>query len=162
MEAAKDYRKGAKIFLQGIGTRNRQGKLVKIDSIESSTVLEPLDIQARLEELRHLKPDWFEAGGEPFDPDGIAWLESSVRDHYGSGMPLPHIFPVPGGQVLFEWKLDTKAASLEIDLGGRTGYWHVLDLKMKDDSDEDMDLGAPEGWNRLTERLMAIGGSEAK
>jgi hypothetical protein len=55
MESAKDYRKGAKIHLQGLGIRNRHGKLLRIESIESSSVLEPLDIHARLEELRQLK-----------------------------------------------------------------------------------------------------------
>ncbi len=82
LEATKDYRRGAKIFLQGIGTRNRQGKLVRIDSIESSSVLDPLDIHARLEELRVLKQGWFDGEGESFDPAGMDWLESSVHDHY--------------------------------------------------------------------------------
>jgi len=162
IEATKDYRKGAKILLQGIGTRNRQRKLIRIDSIESSSVLEPLDMHARFEELRHLKQGWLDGEGEPFDPAGMDWLETSVRNHYAAGTPLPHIFPAPGGQILFEWKIDSKSASLEIDLSDRTGYWHVLDLKTKADWDEDLDLGAATGWNRLAERLADVSGGEAK
>ena len=162
IEATKDYRKGAKIFLRGVGTRNRQGKLIRIDSIESSSVLEPLDIHARLEELRLLKQGWLDGEGEPFEPAGMDWLESSVRDHYAAGMPLPRIFPAPGGQILFEWKIDTRSASLEIDLGGKAGYWHEFDLKTKSDFDEDLDLGAAAGWNRLAERLAGVREGEAK
>ena len=162
IEATKDYRKGAKIFLQGIGTRNRQGKLIRIDSIENSSVLEPLDIHARLEELRLLKQGWLDGEGEPFDPAGMDWVESSVRDYYTPGTPLPSIFPSPDGQLVFQWRTANASATLEIDLGGRTGYWHVLNLKTKADSDEDLDLGAAAGWNRLVERLAGIGEGNAK
>jgi hypothetical protein len=83
----------------------RQGKLIRIDTIESSSVLDPLDIHARLEELRLLKQGWLDGEGEPFEPAGMDWLESAVRDHLAAEMPLPHIFPSPSGQILFEWKL---------------------------------------------------------
>ena len=89
------------------------------------------------------------------------WLETSVRDHYTADMPLPFIYPSPGGQILFEWKISTKSVSLEIDLSDRSGYWHVFDLITKTDSDEDLDLGAADGWNRLAERLAAIHGGGA-
>jgi hypothetical protein len=162
IEATKDYRKGAKIFLQGIGTRNRQGKLIRIDSIENSSVLDPLDIQARLEELRHLKQGWFDGEGSPFDPAGLAWLESSVREHYAPDTPLPHIFPTPDGQLVFQWSIANTSATLEVDLGRKTGYWHILDVKTGADSDEDLDLGAASGWSRLAERLSGIGRGDAK
>ncbi len=138
------------------------GKLTRIDSIENSSVLEPLDIQARLEELRHLKQGWLDGEGTPFDPAGMDWLESSVREHYSPGTPLPHIFPTPDGQVVFQWRIAGVSATLEIDLGEKTGYWHAFDVKTKADADEDMDLGAASGWNRLTEMLSGIGEGNAK
>jgi hypothetical protein len=162
MESAKDYRKGAKIYLRGLGTRNRQGKLLRIESIESSSVLEPLDIHARLEELRHLKQGWFDGEGTPFDPEGMDWLENSMRNHYMSGLPLPRIYPSPDGQIVFEWKAGSKSASLEIDLGDRAGYWHVFDLTRRSDStDDDLDLGNATGWNRLMKHVAAIREGEA-
>lgn len=162
IDATKDYRKGVRIFLQGMGSRNRQGKLLRIDSIESSSVLEPLDIHARLEELRHLKQGWLDGEGKPFDPDGMDWLEGSVRDHYAAGMPLPHIYPSPDGQILFEWKINSRSASLEINLAERTGYWHVFDLKSRgDSSEEDLALGNADGWDRLADRLAVIREGEA-
>jgi hypothetical protein len=157
MESAKDFRKGAKIHLQGLGIRNRSGKLLRIDSIESSSVLEPLDIHARLEELRHLKQGWFDGEGTSFDPEGMDWLENSVRNYYVSGLPLPRIYPSPDGQIVFEWKLGSKSASLEIDLGDRAGYWHVLDLTRQSDStDDDLNLGDAAGWSRLVKHVVAI------
>lgn len=158
MEASKDYRKGAKIFLQGIGTRNRQGKLTKIESIENSSVLDSLDIHAQLEELRLLKQGWFDGEGAPFDPEGMSWLEESVRDHYGRDLPLPHVFPSPDGQILFQWRTAAKSASLEIDLSEKTGYWHILDLNTKIDADQDIDLGAALGWSALADLLADIPG----
>ena len=77
MESARDYRKSAKIRLQGLGIRNRHGKLLRIESIESSSVLEPLDIHARLEELRHLKQGWFDGEGTPSTQR--AWTGSKIR-----------------------------------------------------------------------------------
>jgi hypothetical protein len=157
MESAKDYLKGAKILLHGIGIRNRQGKLVRIETIESSSVLEPLDIRARLEELRHLKQGWFDGEGSPFDPQAVDWLESSVLDHYAAGLPLPHIYPSPDGQIVFEWMINSRSASLEIDLAETSGYWHVLDLTRRGEStDEDLELGDAAGWNRLAELLAGI------
>jgi hypothetical protein len=162
MESAKDYRKGAKIHLQGLGIRNRQGKLLRIESIESSSVLEPLDIHARLEELRNLKQGWFDGEGAAFDPQQVDWLENSVRDHYVSGLPLPHIYPSPDGQIVFEWMINSRSASLEIDPGDTSGYWHVLDLTRRSDStDEDLELGNAAGWKRLAELLASIREGEA-
>jgi hypothetical protein len=157
MESAKDYLKGAKILLNGIGIRNRQGKLIRIETIESSSILEPLDIRARLEELRHLKQGWFDGEGSPFDPRAVDWLESSVLDHYATGLPLPHIYPSPDGQIVFEWMINAKSASLEIDLADTSGYWHVLDIKRRGEStDEDLELGDAAGWNRLAELLAGM------
>ena len=132
-----------------------------IDSIESSVALDHLDIQARLEELRLLKQGWLDGEGEAFDPAGMDWLEASVREHYSTGLPSPRIYPSPGGQILFEWKIDSRAASLEIDPENRTGYWHVLDTETKQDSDEDIDLATADGWGTLARRLAGIREGEA-
>ena len=161
IDATKDYRKGVKLFLQGVGTRNRQGKLIRIDSIESSTILDPLDIHARLEELRLLKQGWLDDEGEPFDPAGMEWLESSVSNYYPVGAPLPRIFPSPSGQILFEWKIESKSASLEIDLSERTGYWHVFDLTTRTDSDRDLNLSDADEWNWLVRHLVGGVGGDA-
>ena len=162
IEATKDYRKGAKILLQGVGTRNRQGKLIRIDSIENSSVLEPLDIHARFEELRLLKQGWFDGEGTPFDPAEMDWLESSVREHYVPGAPLPHIFPAPDGQIVFQWRIADTSATLEVDLGQKTGYWHAFDVKKSTDCDEDLNLGTASGWSRLAAQLAGIGDGGAK
>ncbi len=83
-------------------------------------------------------------------------MRSSVRDHYADSLPLPRIYPVPDGQILFEWSIRPKAASLEIDLSEKTGYWHVLDLETKEDADETLDLGESGGWKVLAQRLASI------
>jgi hypothetical protein len=92
----------------------------------------------------------------------VDWLENSVRDHYVSGLPLPHIYPSPDGQIVFEWMINSRSASLEIDPGDTSGYWHVLDLKRRSDStDEDLELGNAAGWKRLAELLASIREGEA-
>ena len=163
--ASSGYQKGVKLYLQGVGARDRQGKLIRIETIERSDVLDAFDSHGRIDEIRVLKDGWLDGEGIAPDSKGLDWLETSIREHFtprNPRLPLPRIFPAPGGQIMLEWKFDSKAASLEIDLGGRMGYWHVLDLSTKDDSDEDLDLGQAAGWDRLAEQLAGIGGDEAK
>jgi hypothetical protein len=114
---------------------------------------------ARLEELRLLKDGWLDGEGFAPNSSGLDWLEASVRDHYSASLPPLRIYPVPDGQVLFEWSIHSKAASLEIDLSNRTGYWHILNLETREDSDESLDLGRSEGWKALAERLTDVQGA---
>lgn len=134
---------------------------MKTDAVGSSRVLDPLDVQARLEELRRLEPGWLDGEGEAFDPEGITWLEASMRDHYVTGTPMPHIFPSPDGEVVFQWKIGHTSATLEIDLREKSGYWHALDLSTRKDSDADLELDGAAGWRCLAERLAALAGEEA-
>ncbi len=134
---------------------------MRIDSIESSVALDHMHIQARLEEIRLFKQGWLDGEGEPFDPTGMNWLDASVREHYSTELPSPRIYPSLRGQILFEWKIDSRAASLEIDLENRTGYWHVLDTETQQDSDECIDLATADGWGTLARRLAGIREGEA-
>lgn len=115
-----------------------------------------MSMQHRLEELRLLEPDWLDGEGSPLDPAGLDWLESVLRDQCAVKMPVPYICPSPDGQVLFEWSITPKSASLEIDLAKRKGYWHVLDLETKTDFDEDLDLSSADGWHKVADRLAAL------
>jgi hypothetical protein len=161
IEATTGYRKGVKLFLQGTGARDRQGKLIRIETIEQSDVLDPLDIHGRLDEMRVLKNGWLDGEGVAPDAKGLDWLESSVRDHYADSLPKPRIYPVPEGNISFEWSSNSKAASLEIDLGEKSGYWHVLDLATKEDADETLDLAKADGWKSLAKHLAGIQDGQA-
>jgi hypothetical protein len=159
IDATAGYRKGIKLSILGIGVRDRQGKLIGIETIDQSAVLDPLDIHARLDEIRILKDGWLDGMGYAPDPEGIGWLEDSIREHY-DGNPLPRIYPVPEGHILFEWTISNKAASLEIDVQTKSGYWHALDLLTKEDEDGQIDLSGAAGWGDLGDRLSKLQGAQ--
>ena len=156
IEATSGYRKGSKLFLQGTGVRDRQGKLVRIETIEYSDVLDPLDINARLDEMRVLKDGWLDGVGTAPDPKGLDWLEASAQEYFTDTLPKPRIYPAPEGTISLEWSIDTRSASLEIDLGEKSGYWHVTDLSTKQSTNETLNLADPEGWGNLAKLLTSI------
>lgn len=160
IEATTGYRLGAKLHIQGVGARDRQGRLIRIASIEQTNVLDPLDITARFEELRVLKDGWLDGVGFAPDPDGMDWLEAALRNHYRG--PLPRIYAAPEGTVVFEWSKGSALASLEVDLGARTGYSHVLDSAIGHDQAETLRLDDLEGWAALADRLEGIYGEEGE
>lgn len=54
IEAFNGYSNGVRVMVNGIGRYDRQGRLSSLDSIDQITLLDPLDVPARLDELRKL------------------------------------------------------------------------------------------------------------
>jgi len=161
IEATAGYRQGRKLFLRGIGIRDRQGRLLRVEEIEHSDVLDPLDIPARFEELRLFEDGWLDGDGFAPAADGLKWLEVAIRNHYPVNLPLPRIYPAPEGTLVFEWSIGTQEASLEVDLSKRTGYWHVLNLANGEDQEVLLNLDEVEGWAVLGKRFSELMGGTA-
>ena len=164
LEATMNFRHGSKLLIQGMGTRDRQGKLLRIDLVEQSAVLDALDVSARFEEIKCLKDGWFDGVGSAPASDGIKWLESAIQKNYIAAvpLPLPRIYASPEGTVLLEWSIASKSASLEVDLGERSGYWHIFDTVSRESEDDTMDLSDSAVWARLVERLVEVPKEQAK
>ena len=51
-------------------------------------------------------------------------------------MKFEEVLVLPRGGLQAEWSLPPCEASLEVDLGARTGEWHALNLVTGTDEDE--------------------------
>ncbi len=153
LEATKGYRQKAKVILKGIARFNRYERMEKIVSVEIITLLDPLDIGARLDELRLLKRGWLDGKGEALDRDALAWLEEMMTLYYPDELPSPYIYPTPEGNLLLEWEDERYDVSLEIDLSAKRGWLHILDLSTEEDDERDFDLSVQEGWEALVGAL---------
>ncbi len=158
LEAFKGYRVGTRILIQGIGCINRNEKLVSFESIEHVSVLDPLDVPARLDELRLLKDGWLEGGGSAPTSAGIDWLSDKFTRDYPENLPLPFVYPTPEGGIRLEWSIDSHDISLEIDLKRHVAALHVLNLNSDEEHEEELRLDEPAEWARLIQQIQRISG----
>ena len=99
------------------------------------SVLDPLDVAARINEFKILKDGWLDGRGLAPPHDGLDWLAGKLLQHFSNGSPLPYLYPTAEGGIRAEWSMKPFELSLEIDLAKRTGKWHSLNL---DNDEEDI------------------------
>jgi hypothetical protein len=143
----------AKVWLQGTASYDRRGRIQAVVAIEHLTLLDPLDIDARLEELALLKDGWLEGKGVSLAPEGLRWLSKQFAQMYDPELPLPYIYPTAEGGVQAEWPLDHFENSLEIDLMTHQAEWQSLDMTTDEDIFTTLDLDNPSGWQFLQDAL---------
>jgi len=120
--------------------------------------LDPLDVGARIEELKQLQPGWLDGEGVPLPHAGLEWLRTAFDQFYSSDLPLPYLFPTLTGDALAEWSLKPWSPSLEIDLVQHRGKWHALNLETDEEKTEEIDLTDIRGWDWLGAQLRTIAG----
>lgn len=159
LEAFNGYAQGLRVRLRGVGRFNRNNRLQSFESIEDISFLDPLDVAVRLDELKLVQNGWLEGVGIAPDHTGLDWLATSFDTYMPEELPLPHVYPTPDGGVRMEWSLETKEASLEIDLKQRISKWHDLDFKTDEEVTADVDLKSEKGWTHFIRLLRrATGG----
>ncbi len=161
VEAFNNYRKGQMVRLHASGRFNRAKKLQDIESVEHVYILDPLDIDARLSELRLLRHGWLDGKGVAPPPSGLDWVSEAFGRHYPDDLPLPYLYPTAEGAVRAEWSLNANEVSLEIDLEKKLGVWHVLNLNDDTDLADSFPLDALSGWQRLVIELRQLAGTTA-
>jgi len=152
-EAWNSYREGARVWLKGVGRFNRSERLQGFESIEHISILDPLDILARLEELSALPDGWLEGRGQAPPQAGLDWLGRAFDRYYPEDLPLPYLYPTEEGGVQAEWTLGPQETTLEIDLSTHRGQWHRLNLDTDEDEVKDLDLDDTEAWSWVAEQL---------
>ncbi len=157
LAAFNAYQSGARIAVQGIG-RYRKGadRLLGIDSVEHVTLLDPLDVPARLDELRMLRDGWLDGQGTAPSPAQLDWLSEWFSTSFPDELPLPLTFPTVEGGVRFEWAIGRVDASVDINLQGREGYWHSHDSAAADSNEAQVDLSTEAGWKSLAARVQQL------
>ncbi|MDH5508914.1 MAG: hypothetical protein OEZ32_01015 [Nitrospinota bacterium] len=156
LEAFNGYKTGARVQLQGIGKYSREGRLKGFESIEHVSALDPLDISARLDELRTLKAGWLDGKGLAPRHDELDWLAREFENKYPDGLPLPYIYPTAEGGIQAEWSLESTEITLEIDLEERRGSWHAMDLNSDYEEIKDLSMDIDDDWKWIVERIKQL------
>ena len=158
LDASYGFRQGVKVQLKGVGRFNRSERLQKIESVDHVTLLDPLDLQSQIEELRALKDGWYDGKGNAPPAEGLDWLSDAFDEHYPDDLGLPYLYPVAEGGVRLEWSIGRRDVSLEIDLRKRDGAWHSLDLDNDEQENRLLNLNAEDDWNWMVGRLQDLSG----
>lgn len=158
--AFNEYTNRQRVLIDCVGRFNRNNRLVGIESIEQVTLLDPLDISARLDELRSLRDGWLEGEGKAPDAQALTKLEGLFDSHYPDTVAPPHLYPTPGGNISAEWSLAQHEVSMEINLTDMTAQLHSINLNDDAEQSEQLNLADAAGWNRLVEVVAPLPGGK--
>lgn len=91
----------------------------RYDQTPSAPVLRDASsiVEARLDELIELPPDWDGYGAQPIDRQALIFAARVIDAATRHGLPTPEIFPVPSGGVQLEWVSRSMELEFEIEPG---------------------------------------------
>ena len=153
--AFNKYSEHGQVLIQAIGRFDNQNRLVSLESIDSITELDPLDVPSRLDELRSLKDGWLDGEGKAPEPALLDWLSEKFDRDFPDALPLPHVYPTPEGGIQAEWSTSTREASLAIG-PNRSAEWRDLNLEQGKSNAESLDLGSASGWDAAMQLIGAL------
>jgi hypothetical protein len=145
-----------RVAVKGIGRFNQYDKLQIIDTIEHISIIDPLDVSYRLEELAVLHDGWLDGEGVAPDKSGLLWFNSEFQNYFDDQNPLPRIYPTISGGIQAEWTINQSEISLEIDLNKKTGIYHIWNMLSDTEENTFIDFNNREGWSELNEALLKL------
>jgi len=159
-EAFVKLEKNQKIWMQVTGVFNVNDKLQTIEKIDDSCLLDPLDVQARLDDLALLADGWLDGEqGKSLDSDALKWLGSTFENGFNTEkLPLPATFPTPPGNIQFEWSFNDYEISLEVFLETKKALFYALNIKNNAEETEELDLNFNDDWNKLNQKMQVLHG----
>ena len=160
--AFNGYQDKARIMVQGVSRFDRQNRLSGLESIEQVTLLDPLDVPARLDELRAMQDGWLDGDGKAPSHAGLDWLSASFERHFPDDLPLPHLYPTPEGGIEAEWSLGVHSVIFEIHFDTYRGEW--LRFAKDNDDDEDsktLDLSKASSWEWFSGEIRRMAEEES-
>jgi hypothetical protein len=163
LDAAVGYRKGLIVAIKGVIQRDRADKNPKsFESVEHITLLDPLDIEIRLEELALLQDGWLDGKGRALDRASLIRLAQAFDEGFRPDLPLPYLYPTPEGGVQAEWTLGLWEVSLEIALPNWVAEYQAVHTISGETREQALLLAAQDGsgWAALNEALTQL--QEAK
>ena len=158
LQAFSDFAKSDPnaVRVRGVATLDWNNKPLSIESVSDVTPLDPLDITARMEQLKLVLDGWYDGAGKGLNPAALDWLASCLEPLFGDDAPLPHLYPSPSGAVLAEWSIGSNEISFEINLEERRGNWHVTDLPAKSSHERAINLEDPRELTWLVTQLTEL------
>ena len=158
LEGFNGYKDGVRVLLEGVGKFSRQDRLQSLESVERITILDNLDVEARLDELRLIKDSWLGDNGIALAESGLDWLLHTFNLHFPDHLPLPYIYPTPEGGIQFEWPINPNEISLEINLADHCAEWHDLNVETNADKSKKLDLNDDASWKWFVNEICQLTG----
>ena len=153
IHAFAGYKDNVRILVQGIGRFDLQNRISGVESIDSVSILEPLDVPARLDELRAMKDGEYDGYGSAPSHEGLDWLSDTFEIYYPDDLPLPNTYPTPEGGLEMEWKEGSQTVIFGIDLATREGEWLQFDTSSDSEISRELDLDASEDWQWVSGQI---------
>lgn len=161
LEAFNQYSSGAHVLLKAVGRKEGAGQLKALETVEHVSLLDPLDVGLRIEELAELQDGWLDGRGIAPPAVGLRWLSDAMQDSYSNELRLPYLYPTPEGGIRAEWTASDWEISLDIDLHTRVASYQALRLSTDALDEAELDLNQEVGWRTLHARLLATGEVQA-
>ncbi|MEO8493933.1 MAG: hypothetical protein ABI614_02605 [Planctomycetota bacterium] len=162
LEGFNGYESGTIVRVRGVGRySSAPTKLESIDSIDYASIVDPLDVALRINELKSLEDGWFDGEGTALSVDGLEWLSDAFETHYIERFILPHLYPTLDAKVRSEWSLSGNEISLEIDLTTHSSVWHEINLNTENEDTRTLDLNDIDHWAWMMRRIDSLGGARS-
>ncbi len=156
MLGLNEYKKKRQVSVRGVVCRDRSGRLKAFSEVEEINLLDPLDVETRLEMLAELKDGWLDGGGQALDAKALRELAGAFDGFYDSRLALPFIYPTAEGNVQAEWTLPSGwEVSLEIELISKMAEFQAV----KGDQliEQVWQLASNgEGWSKLNAAMLGL------
>jgi hypothetical protein len=153
LEASNGFRDKVRVRIYGVGRYDLNNQLQSITAVEHVTILDPLDIEVRIDELKQLKPGWLDGEGIELDSKALDLLSHKFVTLYPDEVALPRLYPTPEGNVLAEWSSPPLDISMQIDLANLTAAWSSLNLETDAEDLKALNLQDANDWKWLAEHL---------
>jgi hypothetical protein len=127
--------------------------------VKHISILDPLNVVARIDELKLLKNGWLNGKGIAPAHESLNWLVGALGRHFPDDLPLPHLYPTAEGGVRAEWTAKPYELSLDVDLTARTGEWHLLNLDDDAEQTRKLNLDGDKDWEWLIAEVREIAGA---
>ena len=156
----KENADDARLLVRGTG-EYRRDKLERLE-VEDVTLLDLLDVPARLDEFRAMRDGWADGIQHPDDwgngygkaprHEGLDWLAGEYPDD----LPLPYTYPTPEGSVQMEWTIGAFETELEINLDDHTGEWLWVEVGSENEGDKVLNLDDSDSWAWLASEIRRL------
>ena len=153
LKAFNGYKDDIRVLVEGVVKHNPQDSLIALESVERVSILDPLDVPARLDELRGMQDGWLEGDGKAPPHSGLDWLSHAFQRLYPDDIPLPYTYPTFEGGIQCEWSLGRFCIEIEIDLDTRKADWIRFERKADFYEEETLNLDAPGAWAWIADRI---------
>ena len=153
LKAFNEYEQNCKVSVKGIGRFNHLDKLEGFESIEQISIIDPLDVIYRLEEISTLENGWLNGEGIAPKKDDLDWFSNMFEGNFDKNLPLPFIFPTPDGGLQAEWAFNQYDISLAINLDSKDSNYHELNFSNDQEVMDKFSLKDPEDWRKLNFKL---------